>query len=921
MQGEIGARVGEAVATDEDVPGLPRDEIRVARQDRALGELWRSPALARGDRAGFAAELARVAADALEVARVGVWLFDATRARLDCEHRLERGREEASAVEPLLAAAHPRYLAALEIEPVVAVRDCHRDPRTFELSARGGESVAAMHAPIRRHGRVVGVLRLEHRGSVRFWTRDEQRFARSLADLLTLALEAAERLSAESSLRDSEQRYQDLVESMEDVLCFVEPDGRVASLNQAFERRLGWKREEWVGKHFSEFVHPDDIARAAAVQQQILQGATSAAAEFRIRDSSGGWRVGEFRASGRRVGGAFVGTIGVGRDVTERVRAEARTRALLEIARDVTGTLDLHTVLERGLHRSREALECDAVLVFQEDPTTLVSRAIAQVGLDPGEEAFVRALRFPRGSVFQGRLPAGETIVLQDPVDSSELANGVLNPLGVGTMIATSLTARGHYFGGLVAARRTSRPFDAEEVRLCEGIAGLLTSAVGAVELYQRKHEESRIEASLARLGEEMVSSLDAPVLLERLCRVTREALQCDIAHTYLYEEETDEFLPMAGDGDTATPWEALRALRVTRASVAERVARLEQDGVIHVVADDEILGGLMAAYGISNGMLVGLRRGSSLIGTLSVGRRAADAPFDAADERMARRIGALASLGLANAQLFSRLESASQLKSQFVATMSHELRTPLNAILGYSDLLLDGAYEPLNARQTDTLRRIARSAGNLYRLVNATLDLSRLESGRIPLDPSDVPVADLVESLVLETADGRGGDAPELVGTVAPDVGVLRTDPGKLKVVVGNLLANAFNFTAAGRVTLDVRRRDDGVEFAVGDTGPGIPPELHEAIFESFRQGDGSTTRRHGGVGLGLYIVRQLVQVLGGTSSLESALGEGSTFRVWVRSAPEDGLSTEACDAASLQAPSFARARASAGRALQRAR
>jgi signal transduction histidine kinase len=251
--------------------------------------------------------------------------------------------------------------------------------------------------------------------------------------------------------------------------------------------------------------------------------------------------------------------------------------------------------------------------------------------------------------------------------------------------------------------------------------------------------------------------------------------------------------------------------------------------------------------------------------------------------ERVAAGIAQLASLALEHARTVEALERASRLKSEFVATMSHELRTPLNVILGYHALLLEGAWGTLSSEQHEVLRRAENSAGELLELITETLDLSRLESGRMALDLADVSLAGLVADLEAETLSLW--DRPGLTTTfeVADDLPLLRTDPLKLKVVLKNLITNALKFTENGSVRLAATRTADGVEIAVSDSGPGIAPAALAIIFDPFRQADGSTTRRHGGVGLGLYIVRRLLELLGGSVQVESELGVGSTFRVRV--------------------------------------
>jgi signal transduction histidine kinase len=229
------------------------------------------------------------------------------------------------------------------------------------------------------------------------------------------------------------------------------------------------------------------------------------------------------------------------------------------------------------------------------------------------------------------------------------------------------------------------------------------------------------------------------------------------------------------------------------------------------------------------------------------------------------------------------RLREANAVKSDFVATMSHELRTPLNTIIGYTDLLQDGEFGSLTEDQHDRLDVVRSASRDLLDLIEAVLDLNRLETSRVPLRLEDVDLGELVRSVGddISILDARPGVSFEC--NVDGNIGPIRTDPMKLKVVLKNLVGNALKFTDAGLVKLRVRSRDLGLEIVVSDTGIGIAPEHHRLIFESFRQVQPANTRRHGGVGLGLYIVRRLVDALGGRIHVDSQLGEGSIFRVWL--------------------------------------
>ena len=195
---------------------------------------------------------------------------------------------------------------------------------------------------------------------------------------------------------------------------------------------------------------------------------------------------------------------------------------------------------------------------------------------------------------------------------------------------------------------------------------------------------------------------------------------------------------------------------------------------------------------------------------------------------------------------------------------------------------MLDEGEHNLTADQRHFLQRVDGSARELFELITATLDVSRLEAGRMPLEIREVPIPALLKEIEAETRELQAPSGPRWKWRVAGGLPALHTDQMKLKIVLKNLLNNASKFTEKGSITVDARSRDQGIEFCVADTGVGIAPEVLPYIFEMFRQGDSSTTRQYGGVGLGLYIVHRLLDLLGGSVTVESQVGRGTTFRVW---------------------------------------
>jgi signal transduction histidine kinase/DNA-binding response OmpR family regulator/CHASE3 domain sensor protein len=228
-----------------------------------------------------------------------------------------------------------------------------------------------------------------------------------------------------------------------------------------------------------------------------------------------------------------------------------------------------------------------------------------------------------------------------------------------------------------------------------------------------------------------------------------------------------------------------------------------------------------------------------------------------------------------------AELQRSNQYKSEFLANMSHELRTPLNSSLILAKLLADNRDGNLTPEQVRFAQTIHSAGNDLLALINDILDLSKIEAGKVELQVEDVPLSATVANLLgaLQPVATEKGLA--LSSQIEPGTPTrIRTDSQRLAQILKNLLANALKFTEKGSVLLHVSATpDDRVQFAVTDTGIGIGPDQHEAIFEAFRQADGSTHRKYGGTGLGLSIARDLARRMGGDIHLSSTLGEGSTF------------------------------------------
>jgi signal transduction histidine kinase len=247
--------------------------------------------------------------------------------------------------------------------------------------------------------------------------------------------------------------------------------------------------------------------------------------------------------------------------------------------------------------------------------------------------------------------------------------------------------------------------------------------------------------------------------------------------------------------------------------------------------------------------------------------------------------------IAIENVRLFDEIQDksrqlaeVSERKSQFLASMSHELRTPLNAIIGLTEMMVTNAARFGTEKALEPLRRVNAAGTHLLSLINEVLDLSKIEAGKLELNPEPINLARLIDEVVGTAGQLAEKNKNRLIVDAQENLGALNADSMRLKQVLLNLLSNACKFTKEGEVALRVRKVADGrdwVELAVADTGIGLTTEQQAKLFQDFTQADSLTARRYGGTGLGLALSRKLARMMGGDVTVASEQGKGSVFTV----------------------------------------
>jgi signal transduction histidine kinase len=386
-------------------------------------------------------------------------------------------------------------------------------------------------------------------------------------------------------------------------------------------------------------------------------------------------------------------------------------------------------------------------------------------------------------------------------------------------------------------------------------------------------------------------STFDLQTVLDTLVESAARLCEADLASINQPKGEAFQLVAGYGYSPAHKAYMDKHQIPSGRGSLVGRVMLESRAVHIHdVAADPEFTFGGRKVSGARTMLGIPLLRQGTPIGVINLQRKTVR-PFTDKQIELVETFADQAVIAIENVRLFDEIQDknrqlaeVSQNKSQFVSSMSHELRTPLNAIIGLTEMMVKNSARFGTEKAQEPLQRVNRAGTHLLGLINQVLDLSKIEAGKLELNPQTVQLAPLISEVIGTAGQLAEQNKNRLVVDAQENLGALTVDPMRLRQILLNLLSNACKFTKAGEVKLAARKVRNGsnfVEFAVSDTGIGMTVEQQAKLFEEFTQADASTAQHFGGTGLGLAITRKLARMMGGDVTVTSEPGKGSVFTV----------------------------------------
>ena len=744
-----------------------------------------------------------------------------------------------------------------------------------------------------------------------------------------------EKRRIDDALRESEERFRSLYESVTIGLYRTTPEGRILMANPAAVHLLGYDSfDELTQRDLEKEGFGPSYPRSEFRQQLDSEGVITGFESTWTRRDNSTIFVRESARAIRDENSKVIYYDGTFEDITERKRAEERIRKLnrmLQVINEANQSLVRATgEAELLQHVCRIIVEVGGyrlawVGIAERDEATL--RAVRPVAAAGHDEGYLDTADITWADTERGRGPTGTAIRTGQPAISRNILTDPhyapwrdqAHQRGYASTITLPLLSNGQAFGALDIYAAEPDAFDAEEVNLLTEMADDLAYGIVALRTRaERQRAEEQIKrlnqdlerrakglAALNKAGQIMASTLDLDTLLKQVMEQVQGLLETEGASVLLRDPPPNQ----AGDSQasacsdlvfataTGPGSEKLMGTRMPAyAGIAGWAIREKQSVLIaDAQSDPRFDNRIDATTGMTTRSLlaVPLIYKGSVLGVVEAVNKSGGT-FDEHDLEMLQALASSGAIAIENAQLYATEQQRAaalaraleqqreldRLQREFIQNVSHELRTPLALIRGHAELMENGELGDLQTAQQESVSVISRRTQMLSKLVDDIVAVLTIEAQELKREP--LSLAQLVRTSLADFQAVAEKAGLILSAEIAPGLPPVSGDVLALRRALDNLVSNALKFTPAeGHVTMRLFGGEDTVTLQVSDTGVGIPNDQLERIFERFYQVDGSTTRRYGGVGLGLALVKGIVEAHGGQITVTSQAGQGTTFTI----------------------------------------
>ncbi|HEY9624631.1 MAG TPA: PAS domain S-box protein [Crinalium sp.] len=693
-----------------------------------------------------------------------------------------------------------------------------------------------------------------------------------------VVIDITERKQAEEALSQALQKLNFHVENSPMAVVEWDRDFRVIRWSAGAERILGWKAAEMLGKSLTEipFVFEEDLEPVAEVCQRLVYGEEPHIFSYNRNYTKDRnivhceW----YNSSLKDESGRMISALSLVLDVTERKQAEQEREQLLERERIARSEAE---AAQRQLKTIFETSPIGLALLDEKQRFVAINEALAEINGLTREQH----LGYSIPELFGQFAP--KLVEVFDRIYAT--GNPFISPNFAVNIPGRCDRSPGYY-----------NVYYLPTVNSNGQVESVLVYVVDVTERVQLELAQRFLSEASAVLA----SSLDYQTTLERVAQLTVPQL-ADWCTVHIVEEDGSieqiavahidpaklEWAYQIRDKYPMKPDDPRGAALTLRTGQPDFVPEIPDELLVQAARDAEHLE-ILRQVGFRSVMTVPLRTQAGILGVISFISAESERQYTSADLQLAEELARRASLAIDNAQLYrlaqrdrAKAEAANRIKDEFLAVLSHELRSPLNPILGWTKMLRTGRLDATKTQQA--LETIERNAKLQAQLIEDLLDVSRILQGKMTLNVAIVNLAATIEAALETVRLAAEAKHIQIQTTFNPISGTVSGDTNRLQQVVWNLLSNAVKFTpTAGRIEVQLEQVGTYAQIQVKDTGKGISPDFLPYVFDYFRQEDGTTTRKFGGLGLGLAIVRHFTELHGGTVQADSpGQNLGTTFTI----------------------------------------